>query len=326
MLPNNFLDPQLVSNYHKEYLHLINKYKNIKRPSIFIKYYNINIDTSSHDEETKSTYDLYTHSEIRFDVYDLTPTYVLSPIVNATSNVPDMGGQMYESTLNLVTFTIERPRINDIIMFYDPVKSKEIYRVMNYRVPINALYADDDSVFFYEMDLEVAPFNDINRLKTSNMFVYDLSEEKYIPKLDYFNRIEKLNSYNNILNEIIKFYDRLRDVYSAHTQVPILTNQILYNFKKIYSKTHNRLFENILCPYGLLDIIPKQDDKDIVKMDLQSLNTNIYRLYDFKKEEFIDYEFFFNDYQIDKNYLDINYLLYLTLELYREAFDEFERS
>ena len=318
MLPNNFLDPQQVSSYHKEYLNLIKHYQNYKRPGAFIKYYNINTDISSYDEDTNSTYDIYSQSEIRFDIYDLTPTYTLSAINNATSNIPDMGGQMLESTLTLVTYTIKHPKINDVIMFYDPVKSEEIYRVMNFRVPVNMLHAGDSSLFFYEMDLEIAPFKDINKLKTSNMFVYDLSEEQYIPKKVYYEKIQKLNRYNDILTELLKFYNHIKDVYCVGHDVPLLTNQLIYQFKQMYSTNHNRLFEHVYSPYGLLHI-HKDNISDITKIDVSQFEKNLFEIWN---NNINLYEFFFNDYEINKNLLDINYLLYLTLKLYDEFKDE----
>ncbi|MFW6219359.1 MAG: hypothetical protein ACOC33_00695 [bacterium] len=318
MLYNTLLEPQLVSDYHREYLHLINKYKNYKRPSVFIKYYNINYDISVSDNDTHSVFDIYKKSNVLFDIYDLTPSYVLNPINNATSNVQDMGGQMFESSANCVIFTIQRPRINDIIMFYDPVGSKEIYRVSNFRIPINTLYSGDDSLFFYELDLEIAPFKDINMLKIAKNFVYDLTEETYIEKEQYIKNINKLTRYSEILNELIKFYDPIRDVYRYSTLIPLITNQVIYKFKQKYCSDGKRLFENVYTPYGLLDFVPDMEDKDKTKIFYNEFNLNEYTVFDFDKYELIKYEFHNNHYDVDKKIIDMNYLLFLTKQLYDE--------
>lgn len=320
MLKNNFLDPQSVSEYHSEYLKLINFYKNFKRPSVFVKYYNINYDYSTYDNDTRATYDIYTTSKIIFDVYDLTPTYMINPIVNATSNITDMAGQMFESTTTIVIYTVERPRINDVVMFYNPVNSNEIYRVSNFRVPINMLYANDDSVFFYELDLEIAPFNDINQLEINNMYVYDLSEEKYLSKQQYIDSINKLNRLNEIIDELLKFYDHIRDVYRIENNIPLITNQVIYTFKKQFSLKNKRLFEHVYTPYGLTEFVPKQEnnDIDVTKINDSEFTYNQYKLYNFYKRQFDQYDFYIDQYSVDSTQLDIKYMLYLTKQLYNE--------
>jgi hypothetical protein len=83
-------DPQSVQMYHNEYLKLINYYMNTKRPSTFVRYFNINIDNSIYDEKTDATYDLYHVSNIRFNLYDFTPSFYLAPVLNASGNITDL--------------------------------------------------------------------------------------------------------------------------------------------------------------------------------------------------------------------------------------------
>lgn len=313
---NSFLDPQMVGQYHQEYLQLIKFYQNYKRPSIFIKYYNISFDNTSFDENTNAIYDLYTTSELRFDVYDLTPTFIMSPIINNTANVQDMGGQMFESITNCVIYSIKRPRINDIITFYNPIKSEEIYRVTNFKVPLNSLYSvGDSSLFFHELDLEIAPFKDINMLKTSNMFVYDLSEEQYIPKLDYINKINKLEKYNTILSKLTPFYNSVNDLYCVGYQIPLIANQIIYQFKIKFQSNSNRLFEHIYAPYGY-DIIPNFDI--IETINPECFDDGIYQLYDFDKELLTEYFFMIHNFDPNIYELNLHTLLYWSKQLYDE--------
>jgi len=56
---NALYDPQIVQSYHNEYLKLINFYMNTKRPSSFVRYYNIDIGASVYDDKLEATYDLY---------------------------------------------------------------------------------------------------------------------------------------------------------------------------------------------------------------------------------------------------------------------------
>ena len=63
-------DPQSVQVYHNEYLRLINFYMNTKRPSTFIRYFNIDVDNSIYDDKLDATYDLYHVSNIKFNIFD----------------------------------------------------------------------------------------------------------------------------------------------------------------------------------------------------------------------------------------------------------------
>lgn len=60
-------EPHLVRLYQEEYLRLINYYSNIKRPSIFVKYYSQNLASSPGANIPLSTYDTYTKTENIWD-------------------------------------------------------------------------------------------------------------------------------------------------------------------------------------------------------------------------------------------------------------------
>jgi len=314
MLRNHLLDPVSVSEYHKEYLNLINFYKNHQRPSIFVKYYNINYDHSVFDENTSATYDTYTTSKIAFDVYDLTPTFMINPITNSTSNVPDMAGQMFESTTSIVTHTIDRPRVNDIVSFYDPIKSDEIYRVMNYRVAINALHAGEQSVPFYELDLEPAPFKNLNKLNVLTSYVYDLDLEQYLSREQYVFKMNKFNEITDIVNQLIKFYDSIRDIYRVNYTVPIIANQIIYNFKKTLCSNNRRSFEQMYIPFGLFDQIPETNNYDMGYINDEEFQLNSYRIYEIHtnmiRNVYFDIENF------NENILDTKHLIFKSKQLY----------
>ena len=58
-MQNSLSDPYLISQYHEEYLALINHYDNFKRPGMFIRYYNINFPESDRHPVIDSTFNLY---------------------------------------------------------------------------------------------------------------------------------------------------------------------------------------------------------------------------------------------------------------------------
>ena len=196
------------------------------------------------------------HLVLKFDIYELTPTFNISPIVSATSNITDKKGQMFDGVTTISTYTIKIPRINDLITFYDPVKSGEIFRVNNIRASINAYYSDP-KLTWYEMDLEVAPIKDTSELKISKHYVYDSHLEKYYNYEDYTKKTNIINVLSGKIQEISQFYSQYNDLYLFENLVPYISNHAII-YVKDRMKLHNsiRLFNDLKKPYGFLDALP----------------------------------------------------------------------
>lgn len=256
-MQNSLSDPFLISQYHEEYLTLINHYDNFKRSGMFIRYYNINYNESSKHPVVQSTFDLYSQSDINFNIYELTPLYNINPITNSTTFLSDKKGQIYDGVSSITIYTIQTPHVNDLVTFYDPVKSGEIFRVMNIRTSINAYYSEP-KLTWYEMDLEVAPIKDTNTLKISNHYIYDSHQEKYHNYNDYNRKMTFIETVNNLIPQIHKFYSKVNDLYCVEGIVPIIPNNIINNFKTITSTDDNyvRVFNDLEKPYGFIDLFP----------------------------------------------------------------------
>ena len=246
-------DPKLISEYHQEYLKLINTYDSFKRPSIFVKYFNINYDMSTRRSDTDTTFDIYNKSGIVFDIYDLTPTYNIAPVVNASSFSMEKKGQMFEGVSSIVTHTIHTPRIDDLISFYSPIKSEEIFRVNNLRAVINAIYSNPP-VEWYELDLETAPIMTTDNLKIYNHYVYDIHDKKYLLYDDYKRKTILLSRVNELISQFKKYYSKIYDCYFIkRTEVPLITNQIILDFKNKFRNTW--MFGELAKPYSFENVI-----------------------------------------------------------------------
>ncbi len=251
-MQNALYDPQAVQTYHNEYLKLINFYMNTKRPSTFVRYFNIDIDQSTYDDKLEATYDLYHVSNIKFNIYDFTPSYYLAPVLNAAANVPDLRGQMMDATSSIVTYSIESPRIHDLVMFYGPVQSGEIFRVTGLRTPVNAVHSDP-TVRWFELELEYAPIQTTQELKIISHFVYDLSDERYITYKEYQDFTVRIKKCEEIFDELIKYYDAYNDLYQFGQLAPVEVNETIIFFKKFYAIKYKRIYEKYNLPYGYLD-------------------------------------------------------------------------
>jgi len=313
---NALYDPQIVQSYYSEYLNLVKYYMNAKRPSVFVRYYNIDINNSTYDEKLEATYDLYNVSRIMFNIYDFTPSFYVAPVVNATSNNPDMRGQMLDATSSIVVYTVT-PRIHDIVMFYGPIKSGEIFRVTNFRTPVNALYTDANLTWF-ELDLEYAPISDAKQLKTLNHYVYDLTRESYITYNEYQQLLANISQCETILTQFNNYYDAYYDLYQANNLVPIEANEVIIFFKRRYGTKHNRLFEEYLFPYGYLDIF--KDTMFYSKYtDLPYRAGNYtYHVYDLVNKEVKEYTWSIS-YDTPTN--DVDNLFLLSYQLLQKAFN-----
>jgi len=283
-------DPYLSSQYHQEYLTLINRYRNYKHPGAFIRYYNINYQESTKHPDIDSTFDIYSTSDVKFDIYELTPTFNIAPIVSSTTNQSDKKGQMYDGVSSVTVFTINTPRIHDLVTFYDPIKSGEIYRVNNIRASINAYYSEPKTTW-YEMDLEVAPIKDTSKLKISKHYVYDLQKEAYHNYADYKTKTALIATINSKITELRPYYDRLNDYYRSGNYLPIISNQVICYFKERIALSDNsvRLFNDLEKPYGFLDrFLNLAISYDFNSIRLYNLSTSGYEDYTWDQTEVSD--------------------------------------
>lgn len=308
----------IVKQYHEEYLKLIKYYENIKRPASFVKYFNINVDESLYDEDGNITYDIYTQSNVKFDIYEYSPIFFINPIVNTYTNVVDLRGQMMDGVTSIVTYAIDYPRIHDLVTFYDPIQSNEVFRVTGLRTSVNALHSNPD-LHYFEMDLEYAPVIDVQSLNINKHYVYNIWEEKFLTFEQYSKLTDTLSKIDNILDDIRYFYNDIYDLYCIDNKyVPIVTNELLILFKKLYNEKFKRIFESYPSPYGYLDIITETlihnsieeiENSKIVKNDIQ-------KLYNIQTREIEDYYWYIGiNRPSDYIYKSIDSLLVLTYEL-----------
>jgi len=206
---------------------------------------------SVYEENSFSTYDHYSASNIQFDIYEFTPAYFLQAITNRANYDEDSTGYVFDGNSSIVVNTIKRPKINDLIKFYKPVESNEIFRVIGLSTPSNLLHSNPTSEWF-ELELEYAPIESTNDLNILHHYVYDLSQEKHITLEQYKEKMNLLEKFDIVLTQIIdSYYTKYQDLYIiSNTYIPIALNDLLFKIKKDYSYKFNRLIEKCKSPYG----------------------------------------------------------------------------
>lgn len=282
-MDNILSEPTLIKDYHTEYLKLIREYSNVSRNTVFVKYYNINTLESVNEEQLNSTFDNYTYSNIKFDIYDITPAYMLQPIQNRSTDVTDLKGQMLDGLSSIVLYSLARPKIHDLLTFYNPVQSNEIFRVTSITVPVNAIHSTVP-VNFYQLDLEYAPVKQLESLLINQRFVYDLAKEQYIEFNEYKKQLKLNDDINILLEKLNKYYDSSLDLYHIEGKVFNELNDLLICFKSNYNKNYNRLYDNIKRPYGYSDLFPDR----LVSLNTLTFNDLIldnYQYYDLSSKQ-----------------------------------------
>ena len=277
-------EPKLIQDYNTEYYRLINQYSNIKRSANFVKYYNLAFDISPNKEITHETFDFYTKTQSKWDIYDLTPMQIISAIQNTPENNPDLKGQMILSATTILTYTIENPRIGDLVTFYKPAESEEVLRVMNIRLQLNSNFSSEP-VKWYELDLETAPikYSNLSQLLKNNHYVYDLTIEKNV-KYEYYKEfVQKMNNLKELLEDLNKLYLCEADLYLSDGEIVSELNELLFFIKKNFDNRYHRLLEGIRSPFGYWD---KYDFKypTLESMDFDSTKNFSLRNYLTKEE------------------------------------------
>ncbi len=281
---NIHYEPNLITQYQKEYSSLIDHYTQIIRPSIFIKYYNINLISES-EPTLFSTYDHYNSSNIIFDIYEYTPAYFIQTINNRTSYDELGAGDIFKGISSLSVNTIKRPRVNDLVLFYSPINnSNEIFQVIEISTSINMIHSKVPLNFF-ELDLEYAPIESVDNLSIKDHYIFDLSIDKYMFLKDYRNKINDLNNLYEILNFIKSFYNYNLDVYICNDRyIPLAFNDVLFKIKEKYLKKTKDIIFN--CPYGLLNFQSLYENNPY--LNITNLNNLTFDVYDIATSQIIN--------------------------------------
>ena len=253
MYDNIYGETLYVEKLYGEYISFVNRYQNINRQSVFCRYLNINKMASSYNEVANTTFDRY-NSGIQYDIYDYTPLFYSSQIINEASDVSDLKGQMFQGSLNTIIYSIEKPRIEDLIIFNrNPQKGIEIFRVDHIRSSINAMNSNPNANWF-ELTLEYAPIIDISKLNILNHYVYSLSMQKNIFLSEFKRMINETERMNLLLKSLESNFDKNIELYYYEENgikiAPLYENNIIYRFLATKSEYQDH-FDNILRPYGV---------------------------------------------------------------------------
>jgi hypothetical protein len=252
-MKNNILtEPIFIQKIYHEYCNDINLYQNFNRPSIFIKYLNINKRESIIDTQLNSTFDKFTINGIIYDIYEYTPLYYIAPIINDSTENLELTGQIFQENSSVTIYTIKEPNINDIVVICYPPINKHIYmRVTNIKASINAMNNINSSQLnWFDLTLERAPLMNLDSLNFHNHFIYLLTEEKNIKYSNYILLIDYISCLEKYFNELEQTFDHSLELYYTNNFISINQNKILFNYLAT-SINFKRYFENVLKPFGV---------------------------------------------------------------------------
>lgn len=247
-------EPRLIQEYSSELFRLVNFYSNLKRTAIFVKYYNLAMNESPRKDVTLETYDDYIKVQNMWNIYELTPVQIIGAIQNTPENAVDLKGQSILSATTMQLYTIENPRIGDLVTFYKPAESEEVLRVVGIRMQLNSNYSTEP-MKFYEVDLESAPikYSNVPQLLKNNHFVYDLTIERNVEYTYYKEYIQQMKKLEELVDQLKPYYLHQHDFYGADGMAVREVNELMFFVKSKFNNKYYRLFENVRSPYGYWD-------------------------------------------------------------------------
>lgn len=246
--PMSILDSFLVGKYQSEYLTLVDRYKDLKRNSIFCRYYNVNENASS--ELNTISYNKFSS----YDVYDYTPLFKIDQVSDTVSDNQQQSGLSFSAEFSASTYTIVGPKINDIVTFpYEANDKKLIYRVKNLTTSLNG------NVKFFNLNLEYAAITSIDSLKLVNRYVYLIPEGINITSIYYLEFIKHLANIKNQLESIE--FDSSLELYLDFDHYE---NLIIFDFLNKFDS----YFYNVNKPFYCLNktFEKKREAPELIKL------------------------------------------------------------
>ena len=254
MYDNIFAETLYIENLYGEYISTVNRYQNVRRPSIFGRYLNINKEASVYNTDGNATFDRY-NSGIQYDIYEYTPLFLTSQVLNDASDNSDLKGQQFSGPLNVTVYTIEKPRIEDLLIFNrPPQKGIEIFRVNSIRASINAMESSPNANWF-ELTLEYAPLIDVTKINFLNHYAYSLPLQKYVFATEFERQLKETDNMMKLLSSFSDSnFNKKYELYTYRLDngkliAPLLENRLIYNFLATKSEYQDH-FNNIPRPYG----------------------------------------------------------------------------
>jgi hypothetical protein len=274
--------PAITYKIFERYLLNIDKYKNISFTALPVRIITPDRENSIFDNITDATYkkNISDKTGLKYKVYEFVPAFYTSPITYALMNDPS-AGLKFDATVNISLIGFDDITIGSYVQFYGDYLSKIVFEVSNIRTPLTT----NIIVPIFELDLIRAP-SDID-LDISQVYFYDYSEEKFLPKEKFEEKIEKLNYLvNTLIPDINKnCFDSDKEVFNDLEEFNLyLCTTIADRFNKNYRRI------DINIPFGYcfkidaesLSEYPKA--KDILeKIDLNSATDCQKKYYEFLK-------------------------------------------
>jgi len=151
---------------------------------------------------------------------------------------------MFEGELEVVTATIKKPHINDLVIFpYKPHNMEDIFRVKDINT---VLFSWESEVYFHKLSLEYANMSK-NSLQgilkgVVKSFVYLMDKEIYIRSEDYRELLLLLKNIEELLKNNLS-WDEVKEIYK---ELSPEQNNILLKFLDEFKY----YFPSINIPFG----------------------------------------------------------------------------
>ena len=239
---NILYSPSITSDYYKNFLDTISRYRDLSTTALYCRYYNINpsfIDGDIRDSRFKNG--------IVYDRYDYTPLTMVAQTMDSHSWENDKIGLRFTTSFDINLYTIKTPRQNDLLWFNKIDNNNQLI----YKVDLisTSLSSQNDGVICHKVTLVYAPLllDSIDTLNIDNKYVYYVPEQQNIPINRYVaicNRVELLgNIFSNLM------FNERYELYHVEDITSLRINKLIYDFLAL--QNNYRLFPLVKIPYGI---------------------------------------------------------------------------
>ena len=222
----------------EEYLSNLDKYKHISIFTLPVRIAVPNEEISVYDEYVDLTYNEENKflTGVQYTLYEYVPGYYTSPTVFSLIDTPDKG-TLFDTNLSFSIIGFSDITIGSFLQFYTDYLSNYIFEVINIRTPI----LTNIKVPILDLDLKVANIRSLDELNISNIYYFDWTEDKFIPKELYDQKIQAIEYITTTLIPDIKqnCFDYNSENYIPQDNIYLQYFYFYYIGQKI-NKNHRR--------------------------------------------------------------------------------------
>ncbi len=257
---------------YNEYLKVAQQYAvDSKIKALSIRYYRINMTRTNTDEEMSMMMTKKYGST--YDIYDLTQIMELSPLSYTNENAEDNQGVIRTTNGTMTLLGIAQPLPGDLFHFYSANENESEEDIEYFTVDNVTFNQSNSSMNINQIEFSTANITkrSVDSLTILNQFYYVKEFKKYFSSDLYQNYTVLLNSRNEDVDFVNKFYNAIKCTYRTGNEtenkqeIDSILNQVIYYLNDTYRLNFNPILMD--PPSDIPQLKSKIENNEIVLND-----------------------------------------------------------